>query len=71
MAVRDAHAAGLLVHPYTFRDEQRRLTSDYAGEPAAEYRTFYAAGVDGLFSDFPSTAVVPGLSSCSTATPRC
>lgn len=54
--VDDAHAAGLLVHPYTFRDEQRRLAADYAGEPAAEYRLFYELGVDGLFSDFASTA---------------
>ena len=54
--VEDAHDAGLLVHPYTFRDEQRRLTSDYVGEPAAEYRVFYELGVDGLFSDFASTA---------------
>ncbi|MBA2770108.1 MAG: glycerophosphodiester phosphodiesterase [Sporichthyaceae bacterium] len=78
--VRDAHAAGLLVHPYTFRDEQRRLTSDYAGEPAAEYRTFYASGVDGLFSDFPSTAVAaraqflldrdPSLLACLTGEDR-
>jgi len=54
--VDDAHAEGLLVTPFTFRDEQYRLASDYAGEPAAEYRTFYELGVDGLFSDFPSTA---------------
>jgi glycerophosphoryl diester phosphodiesterase len=56
--VADAHAAGLLVHPYTFRNEQRRLAADYAGDPTAEYRTFFAAGVDGLFSDFPDTAFV-------------
>lgn len=54
--VADAHAAGLLVHPYTFRNEPRRLAADYAGNPAAEYLTFYELGVDGLFSDFPDTA---------------
>ena len=54
--VEDAHDAGLVVHPYTFRDEQHRLVSDYAGEPAAEYRLFYDLGVDGVFTDFASTA---------------
>ena len=52
-----AHALGLLVHPYTFRSEQRRLTSDYAGNPASEYLMFYELGVDGLFSDFADDAV--------------
>ncbi len=56
--VADAHAQGLLVHPYTFRNEQRRLASNYTGNPVNEYLAFYEAGVDGLFSDFPDTAVV-------------
>ena len=55
--VADAHAAGLLVHAYTFRNEARYLAADYAGDPAAEYRQFYALGVDGVFSDFAETAV--------------
>ena len=55
--VRRAHRRGLKVHPYTFRNEPRRLAADYAGDPAAEYKLFFALGVDGLFSDFPDTAV--------------
>ena len=54
--VERAHERGLLVHPYTFRNEQRRLASDYAGNPVNEYLRFYELGVDGLFSDFPNTA---------------
>jgi glycerophosphoryl diester phosphodiesterase len=56
--VANAHALGLLVHTWTFRSEQRRLASDYKGMPGNEYMTFYEHGVDGLFSDFPDTAVV-------------
>lgn len=52
-----AHARGLTVIPYTFRNEQRRLASDYGDSPQEEYRQFYALGVDGVFSDFPDTAV--------------
>lgn len=55
--VRRAHAAGLFVHPFTFRNESRRLARDHGGDPADEYRRFFALGVDGLFSDFPSTAL--------------
>ena len=55
--VADAHKAGLLVHPYTFRNEKRRLTFDMAGDPANEYLQFFRLGVDGLFSDFPDTAI--------------
>jgi glycerophosphoryl diester phosphodiesterase len=51
-----AHAAGLLVHAYTFRSEQRRLAADYAGNPAAEYLAFYELGVDGVFADFADDA---------------
>ena len=55
--VADAHQAGLFVHPYTFRNEQRRLARDYHGDPALEYRQFYQLGVDGVFSDFAETAL--------------
>lgn len=55
--VADAHAAGLLVHPYTFRGEAQYLAKDYGGDPAKEYQQFFALGVDGLFSDFPDTAL--------------
>jgi glycerophosphoryl diester phosphodiesterase len=52
-----AHKLGLLVHTWTFRNEQRRLVSDYAGNPVSEYLQFYRLGIDGLFSDFADTAV--------------
>ncbi|MEO7336744.1 MAG: glycerophosphodiester phosphodiesterase [Caldimonas sp.] len=54
--VQRAHALGLVVHPYTFRNEQRRLAADYAGNPVNEYLAFYELGVDGVFSDFADTA---------------
>lgn len=55
--VKNAHAAGLFVHAFTFRNEAPGLVSDYKGDPKAEYKRFYELGVDGLFSDFPDTAV--------------
>ena len=54
--VKNAHAAGLMVHAYTFRSEPRRLASDFNGDPLAEYRLVYDLGVDGVFSDFPDQA---------------
>ena len=54
--VDDAHAAGLLVHPYTFRNEDYFLAPDYNGDPEQEYEQFYRLGIDGLFSDNPDTA---------------
>jgi glycerophosphoryl diester phosphodiesterase len=53
----DAHAVGLLVHPYTFRNEDCYLAPDYSGNPQLEYEQFFNLGVDGLFSDFSDTAV--------------
>ena len=55
--VADAHKAGLVVHPYTFRNEAKRLAFDYRGDPKNEYLQFYRMGVDGLFTDFTDTAV--------------
>ncbi|MEY4516525.1 MAG: hypothetical protein RL180_871 [Pseudomonadota bacterium] len=55
--IKHAHAAGLIVHAYTFRNEPRRLASDYNGDPKAEYKKMFDIGVDGVFSDFPDTAV--------------
>jgi glycerophosphoryl diester phosphodiesterase len=55
--VANAHKLGLLVHPFTFRSEQRRLTGDFNGDPVREYLRFYELGVDGVFSDFADTAV--------------
>ena len=47
-----AHALGLAVHPWTFRDDQ---PADVDIE--AELRRIYDLGVDGVFTDFPATAV--------------
>ena len=54
--VQRAHAHGLVIHTWTFRNEQHRLLSDYEGNPVNEYLHFYRLGVDGVFSDFPNTA---------------
>jgi len=55
--VKDAHRAGLEVHPWTFRSDERFLSPDYQGIPELEYEHFFALGIDGLFTDFPDTAV--------------
>jgi glycerophosphoryl diester phosphodiesterase len=55
--VANAHASGLLVHPYTFRSEASRLPLEDLGSPTNEYQRFFALGVDGVFADFPESAV--------------
>ena len=55
--VKNARAAGLQIHTWTFRSEPKRLASDFKDDPAAEYKAFMALGIDGLFSDFPDMAV--------------
>jgi glycerophosphoryl diester phosphodiesterase len=65
-----AHRKGLLVHAWTFRNENTFLPEDFrAGDSAspeylratgnspAEYELFYSTGLDGVFSDNPDTAV--------------
>jgi glycerophosphoryl diester phosphodiesterase len=57
--VSHAHAAGLLLHPYTFRAENQFLPSNYRvgtdpyayGRAIDEQITFLRAGIDGLFTD--------------------
>ena len=52
-----AHAAGLVVHAYTFRSEAHYLAAAYDGDPGAEYRQFFALDIDGVFTDFPDAAI--------------
>jgi glycerophosphoryl diester phosphodiesterase len=49
--VADAHAAGLQVHPWTFRAEAAFLPTGLDLE--GELRQFLAAGIDGFFTDQP------------------
>ena len=55
--VSDAHQAGLLVHVWTFRNEDAFLPVNLQGNPMAEYALFIGEGIDGVFSDHPDTAV--------------
>jgi glycerophosphoryl diester phosphodiesterase len=49
-----AHARGLLVHTWTFRDDA--FPSGFLGGPVEELLAFYRQKVDGVFADFPDTA---------------
>jgi len=68
--VRDAHREHLIVHSWTFRNENTFLPEDFrvgnparpeyprtTGNMASELALFYSLGVDGVFSDNPDTAV--------------
>jgi glycerophosphoryl diester phosphodiesterase len=63
--VDDAHHAGLMVHAWTFRVENRFLPLDLRlgadpharGDITAEYELFLRLGIDGVFADQPDTAV--------------
>ena len=66
--VGDAHAVGLVLHPYTFRPENPFLPTDLRrgnvaspserGDLDAEITAFLKAGVDGVFTDDPLTGRV-------------
>ncbi|GAA3881007.1 glycerophosphodiester phosphodiesterase [Saccharothrix violaceirubra] len=63
--VADAHARKLIVHAWTFRNENAFLPADYRsstdqaayGRAFDEYAKFFATGLDGVFADNPDTAV--------------
>lgn len=64
--VKDAHAYGLEVCPYTVRAENSFLPADYrVGDDATDYgrvidflMKLYATGIDGIFTDNPDIGVV-------------
>jgi glycerophosphoryl diester phosphodiesterase len=63
--VPDAHAAGLLVHPWTFRAENAFLPLEFRrgedraarGDGQGEIAAFLQMGIDGLFTDHPDVGV--------------
>lgn len=55
--VADAHAAGLLVHPYTFRAEPIFHFLDFPDDPVAEIGLYLGLGIDGFFTDNPDLGV--------------
>lgn len=66
--VADAHKVGLVVHPWTFRNEneflptnlrkaEQAVRSGNYGDAFSEYEVFYKLGVDGVFSENPDTAI--------------
>nr|WP_255952950.1 glycerophosphodiester phosphodiesterase [Streptomyces sp. ODS25] len=64
--VRDAHAAGLILHPYTMRNENTFLPADFRkgtdpnayGDAFGAFRSYFATGIDGVFTDNADTALL-------------
>ncbi|MBT2427575.1 MULTISPECIES: glycerophosphodiester phosphodiesterase [unclassified Streptomyces] len=64
--VKDAHARGLLLHPYTLRNENSFLPADFRrgsdpnayGDVFGAAAAYFATGIDGVFSDHPDTALL-------------
>ncbi|RSS99284.1 glycerophosphodiester phosphodiesterase [Streptomyces sp. WAC07149] len=64
--VRDAHAKGLVLHPYTARNENSFLPAEYrkGTDPAAygdafgAFKKYFELGVDGIFTDNPDTGLL-------------
>ncbi|MFD4937967.1 glycerophosphodiester phosphodiesterase [Streptomyces virginiae] len=64
--VKDAHARGLLLHPYTARNENNFLPAEYRrgtdpaayGDALGAFRTYFEQGIDGIFTDNPDTGLL-------------
>ncbi|MEV7890992.1 glycerophosphodiester phosphodiesterase [Streptomyces sp. NPDC002817] len=64
--VADAHKAGLILHPYTMRNENPFLPTEFRkgtdadayGDVFGAYRTYFATGIDGVFTDNPDTGLL-------------
>ncbi|WP_405696133.1 glycerophosphodiester phosphodiesterase [Streptomyces sp. NBC_01185] len=64
--VADAHARGLVLHPYTLRNENTFLPAEFRrgtdpnayGDAFGALRVYFEAGIDGIFSDNPDTALL-------------
>ncbi|MFJ4835571.1 glycerophosphodiester phosphodiesterase [Streptomyces sp. NPDC088747] len=64
--VEDAHARGLVLHPYTMRNENPFLPSAYRkgtdadayGDVFGVFKVYFETGIDGVFTDNPDTGVL-------------
>ncbi|MBL1096491.1 glycerophosphodiester phosphodiesterase [Streptomyces coffeae] len=64
--VKDAHAAGLFLHPYTMRNENSFLPADFRrgtdpnayGDAFGAFKVYFDTGIDGIFSDNADTALL-------------
>ncbi|MFD8211426.1 glycerophosphodiester phosphodiesterase [Streptomyces sp. NPDC059695] len=64
--VRDAHAEGLILHPYTHRNENTFLPAEYRrgtdptayGDAFGSLKRYLETGIDGIFADNPDTALL-------------
>ncbi|WP_055566074.1 glycerophosphodiester phosphodiesterase [Streptomyces atriruber] len=64
--VKDAHAAGLILHPYTMRNENTFLPANFRkgtdpnayGDAFGAFKAYFETGIDGIFSDNCDTALL-------------
>ncbi|GBQ01766.1 glycerophosphodiester phosphodiesterase [Streptomyces spongiicola] len=64
--VRDAHAQGLILHPYTMRNENSFLPADFRrgtdphayGDAFGAFKVYFEQGIDGIFTDNPDTGLL-------------
>ncbi|MGW3663402.1 glycerophosphodiester phosphodiesterase [Streptomyces sp. NPDC005141] len=64
--VADAHRAGLILHPYTMRNENPFLPANFRKGTAADaygdafgaFKVYFETGIDGVFSDNADTALL-------------
>ncbi|MBL1085320.1 glycerophosphodiester phosphodiesterase [Streptomyces actinomycinicus] len=64
--VSDAHRVGLVLHPYTMRNENPFLPAEYRKGSAADaygdvfgaFKTYFATGIDGVFTDNADTGLL-------------
>ena len=64
--VKDAHAVGLVLHPYTMRNENPFLPAEFRkgtdadayGDVFGAFQAYFATGIDGVFTDNPDTGLL-------------
>ncbi|MFD7837936.1 glycerophosphodiester phosphodiesterase [Streptomyces sp. NPDC059761] len=64
--VKDAHAQGLVLHPYTARNENTFLPAEYRkgadpnayGDAFGAFKTYFEQGIDGIFTDNADTGLL-------------
>ncbi|MCP3757688.1 glycerophosphodiester phosphodiesterase [Streptomyces sp. TBY4] len=64
--VADAHARGLILHPYTARNENNFLPADFRkgtdptayGDAFGAFKAYFEQGIDGIFTDHPDTGLL-------------